>query len=341
VRKYEFIAKRLEEEIKTLPPETLIPGERKLSVKYKVNVKTVNKAFRKLIEDNFLYQVRGKGRFTKSSLIYADGILGVIVPNFTDPVFIDYIRQIQKLLLTGYESHIEFMPFNVAASPSLEMSFLGKIQTLSRNLWIIKFPTFVAEEKKTRSILKKNRIKTLIMNDFWLSRDAFPSVRVDEERGVREAVEYLLKLGHKKIIYLDSKGEVRKKSLLSYKRTLKDHDIEPEQNLILFPASNDEEISEFMRRKKRPTALYTPYEIHAIKIIQILKRNGYSVPEDMSVVSGEDSELGQEFGLTVLQHPKQEMAAKALDILFGREKKKHFVFQPELIIRKTTDKPKQ
>ena len=338
MKKYETIAGLIHEETKDFTPGTLLPGIRKLSEKYEANFKTVNKAIHKLIQEKYLHRIRGKGTFITYNYRKAQEILAVIVPNLSSPIFLEYVQEIRRQILSNYK--VELIPFNMFVTPSFEILFLEKLKMMSKNPKLIKFPTVVSHEESIRKILKKEKIQTVIMNDFWFSKNSFPSVKENEEKGVQIAVEYLIKLGHKRIIYFDSKDEIRKKSLRGYKETLKEHGIKFQKRFVISLEDIPEKILELLQAKEKPTAIYTPYVIHALKIIQFLKENGYTIPDDISIISGEETELARELGLTILKYPEKKMVSRALDILFNGEKKeKCFLFEPELIKRKTTDKP--
>ena len=64
MNKYEAIAERIKENIKDCSPGTFLPGVQKLSDEYNANFKTVNRAVHRLIQENYLHRIRGKGTFT-------------------------------------------------------------------------------------------------------------------------------------------------------------------------------------------------------------------------------------------------------------------------------------
>ncbi len=52
---------------KALKPDEKLPSVRELAAMVKINPNTIQRAYRSLEEDNYIYTVKGKGNFVKSS----------------------------------------------------------------------------------------------------------------------------------------------------------------------------------------------------------------------------------------------------------------------------------
>lgn len=82
----------------------------------------------------------------------------------------------------------------------------------------------------------------------------------------------------------------------------------------------------------------------ALKIMDALKENGLNIPEDLSLVSFDDSQLAtaSEVKLTTVAHPKErlgEAAGEAILNMVSRNKSRfNEKIRPELIIRGSTRK---
>lgn len=79
----------------------------------------------------------------------------------------------------------------------------------------------------------------------------------------------------------------------------------------------------------------------ALEIIEISKRNGLKIPDDISIISFDDSQLAQtaEIKLTTVAHPKEKLGEEAAKTIISIINKLKYcnkiVIQPELIIRKS------
>ena len=89
-----------------------------------------------------------------------------------------------------------------------------------------------------------------------------------------------------------------------------------------------------------PTALFVASDVQAIGVLQALRINGISVPDQMAVVGFDDIELAQHFGLSTMRQPIYEMGILGVDMMLKRLNNPeippvHETFEPELIIRET------
>jgi DNA-binding LacI/PurR family transcriptional regulator len=113
----------------------------------------------------------------------------------------------------------------------------------------------------------------------------------------REAVEHLVALGHRRIaistnIVDDSDHEER---LAGYREGLVDHGIEVDDKLIMRVPANRQGGSQLVRRivtsVDRPTAIYITDPMAAVGAMYEAQKMGLRIPEDVSVVGFDDSEL--------------------------------------------------
>ncbi len=65
---YEEVAETIKEDVMSQVYKEKIPGERALAKKYNINFKTANRAVSKLVEEGFLYRLKGKGTYVASVL---------------------------------------------------------------------------------------------------------------------------------------------------------------------------------------------------------------------------------------------------------------------------------
>lgn len=135
------------------------------------------------------------------------------------------------------------------------------------------------------------------------------------------AIEYLIKLGHRKIGYVgDCRGESR---FQGYGETLFKYNIDIDADFI-FETQQSEEcgyetMEALIRRKNVPTALYCANDITAVGMIKALSKykNRYYNP---SIISGDDINEAQftKPMLTTVHLPKEDMAKFALYLLLDR-----------------------
>jgi GntR family transcriptional regulator of arabinose operon len=98
----------------------------------------------------------------------------------------------------------------------------------------------------------------------------------------------------------------------------------------------------FMKRIENFSALICYNDQIALRVLDVFRRNGIKVPEDISIVSFDDSDLAQatEVKLTTIAHPHSELGEKAagclLDMIMQKRKNIYEIIQPKLTIRQST-----
>lgn len=158
-----------------------------------------------------------------------------------------------------------------------------------------------------------------------------PTVEANDFKGGFQAVEHLIKRGRKKIAHLGGPNilGISKRRYEGYLEALKTYDYEVNEDYVVFtdPDIEHQEIIEkmFADPKKMPDALFTFSDELAVEAILKLKKMGYNVPKDVSVVGFGDSNLCQivEPNLTSVTHEPEQMGEAAADLLFKVIQKKH------------------
>lgn len=99
---------------------------------------------------------------------------------------------------------------------------------------------------------------------------------------------------------------------------------------------------------QRPTAIICYNDELAVKMLDIVRQAGLTVPEDLSIVGFDDANLATatEVKLTTVAHPKTEMGTDAVELLLSMLDKQHQrrqtqdkIYDPQLVIRDSTRPP--
>ena len=141
------------------------------------------------------------------------------------------------------------------------------------------------------------------------------SVSIDDVAGAELATEHLVAMGHREIAIIVGQNEqffnfgVSTQRRDGFLNVLKRHDItfNPNFEIIADFDSNTAELamSEFLRRKKLPTAIFCESDEMAFGVMRALKKKGLRVPEDMSVIGYDNHEFSNVVGLTTVAQPVQ------------------------------------
>lgn len=173
-------------------------------------------------------------------------------------------------------------------------------------------------------------------------------VAVDCDNGVVQAVDYLYSLGHRSIaLVADAKTTASTKTkLFAFKREMLKRSLEPnifidridDGNLV---RAGKDLFDQIKASEKKFTAIFAVKDMLAAGVMQALKDNNISCPEDISVLGYDGAEVSSFplINLTTIAQPKVEMARHILDIILSHQDPnrpqgaKHYFLTPKLIER--------
>ena len=175
-------------------------------------------------------------------------------------------------------------------------------------------------------------------------------VIVDNMLGAYEAVNYLIKLGHKNIAYLSGPTRIStlQKRFTGYKKALEEHGLKYDERLIMeLPdvkmESGYQSVKQLLEEGHTFTALFTVNDVVAIGASKAIRDAGLRIPEDVSIVGFDDIKIVSflEVPLTTVNQQQHTMGSDAANILIDRIEKKitdepqQVILKPQLVIRKS------
>jgi LacI family transcriptional regulator len=152
----------------------------------------------------------------------------------------------------------------------------------------------------------------------------YPSVDIDHEKAAYDAVSELLKRGHRKIAMISgpfqdpSSGFARYQG---YKRALEEHGLSIVEDWVRIGnyryESGLEMMSYFLELKDRPTAVFAANDEMAIGAIHRIQDYGLRVPEDISVISVDNTRIAGMVRpqLSSVAQPMYDIGAVAMRLL--------------------------
>lgn len=180
-----------------------------------------------------------------------------------------------------------------------------------------------------------------------------PKVVVNDYEGAFKAVEHLIHTGKKRIAHLAGPNSlpISRERLRGYIDALKKHNI-PILDELIIPCDLTVEkvriyVKHFLDMSPLPDALFAINDPAAIEAIQMIKKKGLRIPEEIAVVGFTDSYASAliEPGLTTVAQPVMEIGRTAAQLLLeqiSREvsewKAVTKMLKTELIIRGSTIK---
>jgi LacI family transcriptional regulator, galactose operon repressor len=181
--------------------------------------------------------------------------------------------------------------------------------------------------RETRAPALLRSLPTVMVNCLATDRKV-PAVVPDEREGGRIAARTLLDAGHSEHIHLV--GE-RGTGFASRERRAGVQDVLASRGLSLagivdcpwWPEPAHEAVCELLRSKARPTGLICLNDRTAFGAYQAIQESGLRIPEDISIVSFDDSDLASWLRpqLTSVAIPHFELGRRAVELLLtdGRQ----------------------
>ena len=339
-----------------LKPDDQMPSENEIAEQFQMSRQTVRQTFGELEQEGWLFRIQGKGTFVsnpQAQKAQAVQTIGVLTTYISDYIFPHIVRGVEaalrdkgyRLVLSSTDNDKEKEKENLTMMMSQPLSGL-----------IIE-PTKSAEGNPNLSYylsLDYQKIPYIMINECYPEMDC-PFVKMDDELGGYLATEHLIQLGHQRISGFfktdDLQGVNRLKGFM---RAHHQHQIPltPENVVNYSSEERDSKPSEMARQllgqpENRPTAFVCYNDGLAVSLLEVIRKLGLTIPEDLSMVGFDDSNLATatEVKLTTLTHPKTEMGIVAAEILInmieGNAKEqapRQRIFTPELVIRTSTMK---
>ncbi len=190
------------------------------------------------------------------------------------------------------------------------------------------------------------------------AEDKIELIATDHYFGGKIAAEHLLELGHRKILCLTADYSIGGQEFLQrtegYRSALVEKGVEVDEKLIIDGNFTFESAYKIVLENKNlfesVTAVFAQNDLMALGVIRGLNEIGFSVPEDISVIGYDDSEMGMYFKpkLTTVHQPREELSKIACEYLIEVLNKKSVYIEtpvykfvkPTLVIRESTSKKK-
>ncbi|MEU3166706.1 LacI family DNA-binding transcriptional regulator [Streptosporangium sp. NPDC006930] len=181
------------------------------------------------------------------------------------------------------------------------------------------------------------------------------SVSVDDITGGRVAADHLADRGHRRIVYVGGPLSIRQVAdrragaAAALAERGQDVKLETYETLSLSVAAGRQAANDLAARPvgERPTAIFCANDLVALGVLQGLTAHGIRVPEDIALVGYDDIEFAAAAAvpLSSVRQPRAQLGRTAAELLLeeaesldgGRHSHRHVVFQPELVIRASSD----
>jgi len=269
--------------------------------------------------------------------------IGTIIADISDPFFAPIVK--------GIESVARQEGYNIILSDTDENYEIEKeiIKTLIAKRVDGILITPVQSKFEDIIELKKKKIPfVLVGRHFNYDLLETDYVATNDIEGAFSAVDYLIKKGHRRILFINGPAHVSsaKERLAGYKRALFEAGIRIDESLIEEGGIKMEDGYRIAKQKLSSsvkfTAVFAYSDFVAIGVMKALKEAQIKVPRDVAVVGYDDIEFSPflEVPLTTVKIPRYELGIEGFKLLKRRmEDKKgsprRLILPTRLVIRKS------
>lgn len=185
-------------------------------------------------------------------------------------------------------------------------------------------------QEETLEIINELNLTTVLV-ETKDKEESLPSVTIDNIKAVKEATEYLLNKGMRKIAFVGANKDnmnAWKDRYIGYENVLKENGISIDEGLIytqgLKVKSGYEAVQYFESNKKEYDAVVCASDEIAMGVINALRDTGKRVPEDVSVIGFNDNIMSSVFypKITTVKQPSYDMGSVAMRMLIKLLNKK-------------------
>mgnify|MGYP000107774409 CR=1 FL=1 len=251
-------------------------------------------------------------------------LIGVIVPNSSDPYYAEVIRAI--------EDHASALGHHVLlANGSYEMERYAERVRDMLGLHvggIITAPPFRSERPQLPAFLQELRQSEsqIVLINRELRPPIFHQVAADYTAGVKMVVEALAERGHTRVAYVSGQPAMLpiRQRLAAFKRFAQKCGLATDDSLLAtsdltFAGGYGAGRQLWTSLRKKPTAIVAFSDAVAVGVLRFLQEAGVPVPDDVSVVSFDGTAVGAftHISLTTVVTPMYEIGKQALALLMG------------------------
>ena len=274
-------------------------------------------------------------------------MLGLIVSEITNPFFPELVQEFENLAVAqGYEVLIGSTNYEPARTESLIR------RMLQRNVDGVAVMTFGIEEELVQKLVEREF--PLVFVDAGPDQPNVRVLKVNYGEGIRQAVQHLAALGHRRIAFIS--GPLRLRSAIARREAFLKSMAElgltvPTAHLVEGNHTMEGGIvamEQLTSNSAPPTAVMCSNDMTAIGALHALFRTTRTVPRDISVVGFDDIHLAQFMlpPLTTVQMSCKDLAAAAVEALRAGIERDHpnaskteWQISTRLVVRQSTDFP--
>ncbi|WP_274650462.1 catabolite control protein A [Paenibacillus humicola] len=259
--------------------------------------------------------------------------VGVVIPDISNSIFAEVARGIEDI---ANMYHYNIILCNADKKKDKEIRVINTL--LEKQVDGLVFMGGAVTDEHLQAFKTAN--VPIVLCATTDENGTIPSVDIDHEGAAFDAVQMLIRGGHKRIAMISgtlqdpANGYAR---FQGYKRALEAAGLPYDENLVRVGnyryESGAEAMKYFLELKDRPTAVFAATDEMAIGAIHCIQDSGLKVPDDISVISVDNSRMASMVRpqLTAVAQPMYDIGAVSMRLL-TKLMKKESVDQAKVVL---------
>jgi DNA-binding LacI/PurR family transcriptional regulator len=331
-----------------------LPSQKMLADEFSVSLITIKKAMADLSRAGVIYSRVGKGSYLSHTATHVDFAksrsIGFILQEIDSPFFSRIVASVEK--------NLSVLKYNLLLSSTSgererEENMIQHMLDIGVSGLII---ASMAREYRASPIIRQlHEQKFPYVHVSYLVDEDITYVGVDHEQGAFIATQHLIKLGYKRIGYLNGirgeqgslLGNLRKKGYLA---ALRHHDVayNPDYEYMFQLRGEWDDYQsgydiglQFAKSLHRPEAVFAFDDLSALGFEKAVLDQGLQVPQDIAIVGFDDIKRGvtAPVPLTTIHQPTDEIGSVAVDVIHrkitGQPYESRILLKPTLVVRES------
>ncbi len=302
-------------------------SETELGEKFNVSRQTVRRALDVLEDQGLITRVQGSGTYISGlkqrSFVKTGGrsmTVGIISTYLDNYIFPSIVRGVENVLSKGGYAVQLSSTNNLVGMESRSLQFMLERQVDGLIIVPTRSALPCANLDLYHTIMQSGI--PIVFIDSYYSELSVPFVALDDVAAGYMATQHLLSKGHRNISgifsHINRQGHLR---YLGYAKALIEYGIPiQEERIFWYSKETLNQVlngSSFMESLNTSTAAMCFNDHLALTLIDHLRQIGKNVPEDLSVIGIDNSELAKISSLTSIEHPSEELGQAAASLLLS------------------------
>ncbi len=247
---------------------------------------------------------------------------GMVISTTTNPIFARVLMAIEQ---RAYEMGYDLILTHTHNLPEREEHCIYRL--LARRVdGVFISPVYrLSSEARAFQELQQRGTPVVILGHTTPFCSQFVNVEADDVQASASLTRHLLSLGHRRIAFLSGPlaAPWTQERIEGYRRALREHDIEPDDNLVFQAGRTVEDgiqaTRQMIAEKCDATAVQAVNDLVAVGCMRVLIERGLQIPDDVSVTGFGNLLISENAPrpLTTARQPKFTLGMAAMDTMLA------------------------